>query len=539
MVLACPCVSPQRRAGYLRLPRFACRLHPNEWPVYELELSSMGSTSGLQASTLTLRQPPNSSEPPSGTEVKLKHPGYNDRKNTLLSLLGLDKDGERVGLHLRTASTICAIISGRQDGFFTEGRDGPPLVRLEDDLLEQGTYYYHVPDDPQYAIYPSFDHWPFPHDNLPESYKQAAPHIPNQTNMTGTTQAVLNRDERCLVSGSRDKQVLQRAHLCPKGTSTLLVQNDMSEYNQFPYLTGDSLTEDVANAITLRQDIHQAFDSRLFAIVQKKGVWATHFLKPTFDLGREYHNVQITINQGVSTQFLYARLAWSIFPLVRPFLQSSTPRWVHVRIGHGDWHQEELGMSDINTKIFPSRSGSESPTKRSRTGGNGPADDAGVYSTKRNWSSASQSNEEADQDAPTQQHKRRKYIQNYDVLRPRSMDVQRPVSPPNSRPPSPTKADNDFINPLPAYSDSGNNAESVQDARLSWEQEELEKYFLSEEYAAIESLRRRELVRRRPRYDDTLFCCNYEEHEDEQKALLHGFIEDGDCEHHLCVDCDR
>ena len=119
------------------------------------------------------------------------------------------------------------------------------------------------------------------------------------------------------------------------------------------------------------------------------------------------------------------------------------------------------------------------------------------------------------------------------------MHVQRPVSPPNSRSPTPTKAGNDFNDPLPSCSDSGNNTESIQDVRLSWEQEELEKYFLSEEYAAIESLRRRELVRRRPRYDDTLFCCNYEEHEDEQKALLYGFIEDGDCKHHLCVDCDR
>ena len=500
----------------------------------------MESTSGLQAGTLTLRQPPNSTEPPSATEVKLKHPGYSDRKNTLTSLVGLDKDGERVGLHFRTASTICAIISGRQDGFFTKGMDDPPLVLLEDDLLAQGAYYYHVPNDPQYAIYPSFEHWPFPHDNLLPSYGQAAPpRALNQINMTGTTQAVLNRDERCLVSGSRDKQILQRAHLCPKGSSNWFIQNDMSEYNQLPDLTGDSLTEDVANAITLRQDIHQAFDSRLFAIVQKQGVWATHFLKPTFDLGRDYHNVQIAISQGVSTQFLYARLAWSIFPLVRPFLQSSTPRWIHVRVGHGKWHKEELDITDINTKIFPSRSGSESPTKRSRTGANGPADDGGAYSTKRRWSTASLSNKEGDQDTLTPHHKRRKHIHTCDFLRLHSIDNQRPVSPPNSRSPSPTKADNNLVDPSPSCSDSANTTESIPEARLSWEREDLDKYLLSEEYAAIDSLRRRELLRRRPHYDDTLFCCNYEEHEGEQKALLDGLIEDGDCKHHLCINCDR
>ena len=295
--------------------------------------------------------------------MNLKHPGYTTRFGraiTLISLIGLDRDGERVGLHFGTASTICAIISGRQDGFFTKERFDPPLDLSEDDLLEHDTYYYHIPNDPRYAIYPSFEHWPFPHDDLLPPYDQAAPRVLTQINMTGTTQAVLNRDERCLVSGSRDKQVLQRAHLCPKGSSTWFVQNDMSEYNQFPYLTGDSITEDVANAITLRQDIHQAFDSQLFAIVQKKGVRATHFVKPTFDLGRDHHNVQIVVNEGVSTQFLYTRLAWSIFPLIRPFFEYPTPtKRIYVRVGHEKWLTEELGITDINTKIFSSVSGTE------------------------------------------------------------------------------------------------------------------------------------------------------------------------------------
>ena len=500
----------------------------------------MESTSRPQASTLTLRQLPISTEPPPGIEVKLKHPGYSDRKNTLISLVGLDRDGERVGLHFGTASTICAIISGRQDGFFTKGVDDPPLDLSEDSLLEQATYYYHIPNDLQYAVYPSFEHWPFSHDDLLPSYNRAAPHILTQINATGATQVVLNRDERCLVSGSRDKQVLQRAHLCPKASSTWFVQNDMSEYNQFPYLTEDSMTEDIANAIALRQDIRQAFDSRLFAFVQKKGVWSTHFLKPTFDLGRDYHNVEVAISEGVSTQFLYARLAWSIFPLVRPFLQSSMPRWIYVRVGQGEWRKEELGMTDISTKVFSSRSGTESSKKRSRTGANGPDDDGGTYSnTKRGWTTACLGDEEKDQDTTIYQHMRRRQMHICDSHRPCSTNDQRPISPPNSRSTSPVKADNDSFQPPPSSSDSASNASSIPDARLSWEREDLEKYVLSKEYAAIESLRKRELLRRRPRYDDTLFCCNYEAHEDEERALLDGLIEDGDCKHHLCIECDR
>lgn len=495
---------------------------------------------GTQVSTLTLRQPPNSTEPPSGIEVKLKHPGYSDRKNTLVSLVGLDTDGERVGLHFGTAVTICAILSGRKDGFFTNGVDDPRLDLSDDNLLDREVYYYHVPNDPQYPIYPSFEHWPFPHDDLLPSYNRAAPRVLTQINATGATQAVLNRDERCLVSGSRDKQILQRAHLCPKGSSSWFIQNDMSEYNQFPYLTGDLITNDVANAIALRQDIHQAFDSRLFAFVEKRGVWATHFLKPTFELGRDYHNTQVAISAGVSAQFLYARLAWSIFPLVRPFLQSSMPRWIYVRVSQGEWRRQELGMTQINAKIFPSRSGSESPTKRSRSGASGPGDNGDAYcNNKRGWSTACLEDKADDEDTARHQDKS---WRNRHIYKPRDLysnSIQQPISPLNSRSLSPTKAnDNSFEHP-PSCSDNGSNASSIPDTRLSWKMEDLERYVHSEEYAATESLRKREILLRRPRYDSALFCCNYDEHDEEERALLNGLIDDGDCKYRLCLDCDR
>ena len=157
----------------------------------------MGSTSELQASSF--REPPNSTEPPPGIEVKLKHPGYHagrtGRQNTLISLIGLDRDGERVGLYFGTASTICGIISGRKDGFFTKERDDPPLDLLEDDLLEHHTYYYHITNDPRYAIYPSFEHWPFPHDELPPPYNQAAPCALTQFNMTDYAGGSASRSE--------------------------------------------------------------------------------------------------------------------------------------------------------------------------------------------------------------------------------------------------------------------------------------------------------------------------------------------------------
>jgi len=50
----------------------------------------------------------------------------------------------------------------------------------------------------------------------------------------------------------------------------------------------------------------------------------------------KYHNMRITFEQGASTHFLYARLAWAIFPLVKTFLISGRKRWVKVRVGDND-----------------------------------------------------------------------------------------------------------------------------------------------------------------------------------------------------------
>lgn len=124
-------------------------------------------------------------------------------------------------MHHGTVLAACSIVSGRNDGFLSFQRRGDGLGLQLDDLLPQGPYYFIVPGDDQYAIFPSFQHWQFPHGRLPLGWNFPRPTFQPQAPAparTSSTAAVLARDQQCLVSGYRD--ILERAHLCPRQKST-------------------------------------------------------------------------------------------------------------------------------------------------------------------------------------------------------------------------------------------------------------------------------------------------------------------------------
>jgi hypothetical protein len=98
----------------------------------------------------------------------------------------------------------------------------------------------------------------------------------------------------------------------------------MGEYNQNQSLLGDWILDDVCNAIALRKDIHNAFDDGKFAIVPKEPNWVVQFMGHTNGLGNDSHNTHIEL-KGVSSQFLYARFAWTIFPNLESFPRLVNP----------------------------------------------------------------------------------------------------------------------------------------------------------------------------------------------------------------------
>ncbi|KAF1958532.1 hypothetical protein CC80DRAFT_557889 [Byssothecium circinans] len=138
------------------------------------------------------------------------------------------------GLHAGTAVLARTLVAcNAWNGYLTIERDGPRLDLLEDDVLPAGEHYFHVPrpsttpsttstappdagDHYKYPVYPSFQHWAFPHRQIPIPW---CGQIESDT-LTGATTntpsissvgaAVINRDKSCVVSKYRD--YIERAH---------------------------------------------------------------------------------------------------------------------------------------------------------------------------------------------------------------------------------------------------------------------------------------------------------------------------------------
>ncbi|KAI0876758.1 hypothetical protein GGS24DRAFT_498566 [Hypoxylon argillaceum] len=206
----------------------------------------------------------------------------------------------------------------------------------------------HVP----YEIVPSFGDWQFPHSKLPLEWK--LPHtLPSQQDINPLP--MVPETTRCYLTDFR--MGINKCHLIPSEKSDWFGINGMAGYASSP----TSTINDESNLAILRADFHQLFDRRRFAIVPKPSttlpnrdsLLSTLPTKPqpnalvihVLEDGKEngefpdlYQNASIQPKYvgKLSREFLFARFAWALFPLLRPFLQSSTPRYLTVRVKDKD-----------------------------------------------------------------------------------------------------------------------------------------------------------------------------------------------------------
>ncbi|KAI9764070.1 MAG: hypothetical protein M1840_008874 [Geoglossum simile] len=301
--------------------------------------------------------------------IIFKHPGYPDEygQNVLLRLYAWDSPNG--GLHAGTALLVCAIIAcNAWDGYLTVERDSPKLELQDDDVLPAQGYYFYVPrpqmesigstgDDShyKYPIYPSFQHWAFPHGQIPSQWRGAISNEAiNTPSISSVSAAVINRDGSCL---------------------DWFHKNGMRNYNARLDIAGDVIIDDIANALAIRSDIHsdihRAFDEGKFVLARKSNCWTVHFLEKTCDLGRMYHDRSIEVKAGVSPEFILTRFAWAIFPLVRAFMEQGLKRVVKVLVQCEEGLQETVktlilvGFEQITAA---SRGRSASPKKRKAAG---------------------------------------------------------------------------------------------------------------------------------------------------------------------------
>lgn len=280
--------------------------------------------------------------------IIIHHPAYTT-SSRLVELAAFDAP-HRGGIHHGTALLICGILAGNVwDGWFTAERSGPRLRATSESVLKLKQYYYHVPDPAapraaasaggrapyKYPIVPSFQHWRFPHDAPPPGWSFEPGDQDDLTlflpvpSISSSSQAVKDRDGGCCLTGYRD--CIERAHLCPRSENEWFGQQEMDRYNISRSLVGAALVDDTANALTLRADVHQLFDSATFVFAPKQGAWVAHFLVPTADLGPEYHNTIVDIPRSVHPAHILARLAWAVFPQVRNFLIRGEKRLVSIK----------------------------------------------------------------------------------------------------------------------------------------------------------------------------------------------------------------
>jgi hypothetical protein len=289
--------------------------------------------------------PPVILQPPRRWQIFFRHPGYDDNNNVLFKLHTPDtvadtsndhnSDATRSsGLYAQFALDACAVIAGnRTDGWLSPLRDTVAARNARVDAastLRERNYYFHLDhehgsdsgnDDP-YAIVPTFREWRFPHDRIPTHWQQIALNgasldcIYSPSNLTAALQV---RDGSCRMSGCREE--LQVVHVVPQAELDWWKGNDMSRYNLGP---ADTL-DDTANALLLRADLHIAFDKSRFTFVPKpacdgNGVrLVVHLLEPSAEFEHLYHNRELHAS-AVGIEMLYARFAWSLFPLLGAFL---------------------------------------------------------------------------------------------------------------------------------------------------------------------------------------------------------------------------
>ncbi|PVH91208.1 hypothetical protein DM02DRAFT_706327 [Periconia macrospinosa] len=256
-------------------------------------------------------------------QILFRHPGYHDSNNVLLKLFAPDSGppSRGYGLYAGYALQACGIIAGnRWDGWLSEAKDHDPSTRVDSgSVLDKNSYYFHLPSpssdgdagrlDPPYPIVPTFREW------LDSDF--AAPEQSYAT--SNLTLALQARDVSCRITGC--KEGTQVAHICPQKEAEWWYENDMSRYN----LGSANTLDDLSNALLLRTDLHIAFDKPKFVFVPKpssdmeKPRFVIHLVEASAELEFLYHNRALhPLYSSVET--LFARFAWSIFPLLDAFL---------------------------------------------------------------------------------------------------------------------------------------------------------------------------------------------------------------------------
>lgn len=184
--------------------------------------------------------------------IHFRHPAYPDTAQDLLCLVATDTNHAGApGIDYDVALVACGIVAGNKwtNSRFATRQVEPGLGlglvadhhldlvdRPPDGLLVAGVEYFFIPNTDskmeRYPVLPSFDHWRFPHANMPLPWSDLD--IPLTRPVQKQRDAVVPRDVRCRLTGSWNDDATEIAHLVPAAAGLWFQSNMMSKSVALP-----------------------------------------------------------------------------------------------------------------------------------------------------------------------------------------------------------------------------------------------------------------------------------------------------------------
>ncbi|KAH9987851.1 hypothetical protein F4779DRAFT_624139 [Xylariaceae sp. FL0662B] len=271
--------------------------------------------------------------------------------------------------------------------------DEPP-----DGILRDDEYYFFVTEyenrndhEYKYSVIPTFDHWRFPHENIPKPWPRLTstlllePVTASRVNpFQQWNDIVMVRDRSHRITGYQ--KGCEVDYLLPRKKGTWFIDNDIIRYSSaVPSPVG--AVKDAPNALLLRSDLHRFFDRRRFALVPKGSKLVVHQMQatPAREIHHLYHNRAVQPGTcGIAPQFLLARFAWTVL-CDENYTFLKGPQRYAITVWNpdkGETFVRIMSGSDVAaiSQIFstPAKSRSMSPRKRKqddRAEGEGGDDD--------------------------------------------------------------------------------------------------------------------------------------------------------------------
>ena len=107
----------------------------------------------------------------------------------------------------------------------------------------------------------------------------------------------------------------------------------MDRYGQMSGRIGEAVIDSASNQMRLTRDAHWLWDNLNISVTpwedsSGRGAisWFTQMLVEDEELYTTWHHRELQPLVGRSPQYLFARLAWDMFPKLHAFLQAGQPR---------------------------------------------------------------------------------------------------------------------------------------------------------------------------------------------------------------------